>query len=121
MSSIYCYARALGGRSRRRLAPAGPLLLGAAVVLLPVAVRNRVVGGQFYLTTSQFGPNFFIGNNARSDGTYMSRRFGRGAPEYEQQDATDLAEQRGPAPDARIAGGGGTGGRLAAGCRGRFC
>jgi 4-amino-4-deoxy-L-arabinose transferase-like glycosyltransferase len=68
-------------------------LFGATIVLLPVAVRNHFVGGGFYLTTSQFGPNFYIGNNPRSDGTYMPLRFGRGAPEYEQQDATELAEQ----------------------------
>src|SRR5262249_43781206 len=34
-----------------------------------------------------------IGNNPRSDGTYMPLRFGRGAPEYERQDATELAER----------------------------
>ena len=61
-------------------------------MLLPVAIRNYAVGGGFYLTTSQFGPNFFIGNNPNADGTYMSLRFGRGAPEYERQDATELAE-----------------------------
>src|SRR5262249_51891576 len=43
--------------------------------------------------TSQFGPNFYIGNNARADGTYQSLRFGRGAPEYERTDATELAER----------------------------
>ena len=59
---------------------------------LPVAARNYAVGGEFYVTTSQFGPNFYIGNNPRSDGTYMSLRPGRGAPEYERQDATELAE-----------------------------
>jgi len=47
-------------------------------VVLPVAVRNSVVGGGFYLTTSQFGPNSTSGNNARADGTYMSLRFGEG-------------------------------------------
>jgi hypothetical protein len=31
---------------------------GCALVLLPVGARNYVVGGQFQLTTSQFGPNF---------------------------------------------------------------
>jgi tetratricopeptide (TPR) repeat protein len=67
-------------------------ILGLAIVLLPVAIRNYAVGGGFYLTTSQFGPNFFIGNNLNADGTYMSLRFGRGAPEYERQDATELAE-----------------------------
>jgi len=66
--------------------------LGLALVLLPVAVRNYAVGGGFYLTTSQFGPNLYIGNNPRSDGTYMALRYGRGAPEYERQDATELAE-----------------------------
>jgi tetratricopeptide (TPR) repeat protein len=68
-------------------------LLGLALVLLPVAARNYAVGGGFYLTTSQFGPNFYIGNHAGSDGTYRSLRPGRGSPEYERQDATELAER----------------------------
>ena len=66
--------------------------LGLALVLMPVALRNYAVGGGFYLTTSQFGPNFYIGNNPQADGTYASLRFGRGAPEYERTDATELAE-----------------------------
>jgi Flp pilus assembly protein TadD len=78
---------------RQRVANTGLFLLGISLVLLPVAVRNRAVSGGFYLTTSQFGPNFYIGNNEHADGTYMSLRFGRGAPEYERQDATELAEQ----------------------------
>jgi tetratricopeptide (TPR) repeat protein len=68
-------------------------LAGLAIVLVPVAARNSYVGGGFYITTSQFGPNFYIGNNPIADGTYQSLRFGRGAPEYERQDATDLAER----------------------------
>src|SRR5437867_999353 len=67
-------------------------VLGTALVVLPVVVRNSLVGGGFYLTTSQFGTNFFIGNHSGADGTYQSLRYGRGAPEYEQQDATELAE-----------------------------
>ena len=78
-------------RGRRR-AEAAAFVLGLALILVPVAVRNYAVGGGFYLTTSQFGPNFYIGNNARSDGTYAPLRPGRGAPEYERQDATELAE-----------------------------
>jgi tetratricopeptide (TPR) repeat protein len=74
------------------LRAAAAFVLGLALVLVPVAFRNYAVGGGFYVTTSQMGPNFFIGNNPRSDGTYMSLRFGRGAPEYERQDATELAE-----------------------------
>jgi tetratricopeptide (TPR) repeat protein len=70
-----------------------PLAAGLAIVLAPVAARNAMVGGGFYITTAQFGPNFYIGNNPLADGTYMSLRQGRGAPEFERQDATELAEQ----------------------------
>src|SRR5262249_34345922 len=38
------------------------------------------------------GPNFFIGNHHGADGTYQSLRYGRGAPEYERQDAAEIAE-----------------------------
>jgi len=75
-----------------RLRGAAVFLAGIAIVLVPVAARNAYVGGGFYLTTSQFGPNFYIGNNPSADGTYQPLRFGRGAPEYERQDATELAE-----------------------------
>ncbi len=78
---------------RARFAAAGVFLLGLGMMLLPVAIRNAVVGGEFVLTTAQFGPNFYIGNNAGADGTYMSLRFGRGDAEYERQDAVELAEQ----------------------------
>ncbi len=66
--------------------------LGLLVVLSPVAVRNRLVGGEWHLTTSQFGPNFYLGNNSGSDGTAGALREGRGSVEYERQDATDLAQ-----------------------------
>jgi tetratricopeptide (TPR) repeat protein len=36
---------------------------GAALVLLPVALRNLVVGGEFVLLSSQGGQNFYLGNN----------------------------------------------------------
>ena len=79
--------------ARQRLARAGLLLAGLAIVLLPVAARNKIVGGEFHLTTSQFGPNFYIGNNETSTGTYQPLRSGHGDPKYERQDATELAEQ----------------------------
>ncbi len=79
--------------ARERLALAGSLLAGLAIVLLPVAGRNKVVSGEFHLTTSQFGPNFYIGNNETATGTYQPLRFGHGDPQYERQDATELAEQ----------------------------
>ncbi len=80
------------GRAYERLRALAAFVVGLLIVLAPVAIRNYAVGGGFYVTTSQFGPNLYIGNNARADGSYMSLRFGRGAPEYERQDATELAE-----------------------------
>lgn len=65
---------------------------GLAIVLTPVIVRNYSIDGGFYLTTSQFGSNLYIGNNPGADGTYASIRFGRGAPEFERLDAKEVAE-----------------------------
>ncbi len=79
--------------ARERFVLAAFLLAGLSAVLLPVATRNLAVSGEFYLTTSQFGPNFYIGNNANASGIYQPLRFGRGDPRFERQDATDLAEQ----------------------------
>jgi tetratricopeptide (TPR) repeat protein len=69
-----------------------PLAAGLAIVLAPVVIRNYAIDGGFYLTTSQFGSNFYIGNNPGADGTYASIRFGRGAPEFERIDAKEVAE-----------------------------
>jgi tetratricopeptide (TPR) repeat protein len=40
----------------------------AAVVILPVTIRNYVVSGQFVPIAWQAGTNFYIGNSAESDG-----------------------------------------------------
>lgn len=77
----------------RRLGWMGVFLLGVTLVLLPVGLRNFFVGGDFALTTSQLGPNVYIGNNPNADGTYRPLRVGRGSPQYERQDATELAEK----------------------------
>jgi tetratricopeptide (TPR) repeat protein len=76
--------------SRKVVIPA--FVIGLAIVLTPVVVRNYAIDGGFYLTTSQFGSNFYIGNNPGADGTYASIRFGRGAPEFERIDAKEVAE-----------------------------
>src|SRR5579871_1036940 len=77
---------------RGRLRAAAGFVAGVAVVVTPVAIRNSVIGGGLYVTTSQFGPNLYIGNHPGANGSYESLKYGRGAPEYERQDATDLAE-----------------------------
>lgn len=81
------------GLKTRRYGRVVWFLTGLAMVLLPVAARNHSVGSGFYLTTSQFGSNLYIGNNPTADGTYASIRFGRGAPEFERLDATEVAEE----------------------------
>ncbi len=84
------------GVPHARLTRAAALALFAAglgVVLAPVVLRNAAVGGGIYLTTSQFGPNFYIGNREGADGSYAALKFGRGSPEYERIDATELAER----------------------------
>ena len=67
-------------------------LAGCAIVLLPVAARNAAVGGDFTLTTSQFGPNFYIGNHAGARGTYDPLVTGHGSAADERDDATRVAE-----------------------------
>ncbi|QOJ15590.1 MAG: glycosyltransferase family 39 protein [Planctomycetia bacterium] len=68
-------------------------LAGVAAALLPVGLRNAYVGGQFVLTTSQAGPNFYIGNNPAANGSYVPLLPGRGNTPFERVDATRLAEQ----------------------------
>lgn len=69
------------------------LLLGFTLVIAPVTARNWVVGRELVLTTSQFGPNLYIGNNPGADGYYQPLLPGRGGPEFEQRDAVALAEK----------------------------
>lgn len=77
----------------RRWVPVALFFAGAGLVLLPVALRNQVVGGEFHLTTSQLGSNLFIGNNRVADGTYTPLLQGRGDARYERDDATAEAEK----------------------------
>ncbi len=46
----------------------GWLLLGAALVISPVTLRNLLAGGDLVLISSQGGINFYIGNNPNADG-----------------------------------------------------
>lgn len=42
--------------------------LGCLIPILPITIRNAVVGQDFVLIASQGGVNFYIGNNAGADG-----------------------------------------------------
>jgi tetratricopeptide (TPR) repeat protein len=77
---------------RERAGFVGAWLGGAALVLIPVAARNAHVGGEFVLTTSQAGSNFYIGNHAGANGSYTPLRPGRSNTPLERIDARELAE-----------------------------
>ena len=57
---------------QRRLQIAG-FLLGIVLVLAPVTLRNRLVGGEWVLVSYNAGVNFFIGNNPHYDETVNTR------------------------------------------------
>ncbi len=82
-----------GDRRRGSWLPAAAFGLGCVLVLVPVGVRNYAVGGEFHLSTSQFGPNFYIGNHAGSVGLYEPLVTGHGDAGDERDDATRLAEE----------------------------
>jgi len=77
----------------RRAVALGALALGLALPLLPVGLRNQAIGGRFLVTTSQLGPNLWIGNHPGASGRYEPLRVGRGDPRFERDDARVLAEQ----------------------------
>jgi Flp pilus assembly protein TadD len=65
---------------------------GMAAVLVPVALRNARISGEFFVTTSQFGPNFYIGNHRGASGGYEPLVPGRGNALFEREDAIRIAE-----------------------------
>lgn len=86
-------------RSRRhRRVPWRALLglaVGPALVLGSSALRNRVVGGEWVLTTAQAGQNFYLGNNPwNQTGGYQPLPFVRPNPKHEEKDFASEAERR---------------------------
>jgi tetratricopeptide (TPR) repeat protein len=84
-----------GAFARRRLQAAGAFALGAAIVILPVTVRNYAVSKEVVLLTTGGGEVFFIGNNHDANGLYVPPPFVRPDPLYEHADfvarATEIA------------------------------
>jgi tetratricopeptide (TPR) repeat protein len=77
----------------RRFAKALIFVAASFAVILPVAIRNSVIGHGMFLATAQFGPNFYIGNNSSADGAYHPLISGRGDAMYERADATEIAQR----------------------------
>ena len=82
----------VGSTTRGRLVSSALFAGGLLIALGPVLARNFVVGGELHLTTSQMGPNLYIGNHAEATGTYKPLRPGRQDARFERTDARDLAE-----------------------------
>ena len=88
---LLLYFRAEG--VQRRLRWAAILTIFTAAVLLPIAFRNYYVGREFLISTSQLGPNLYIGNHPGAQGSYEPLIAGHGNAEFERSDAKQLAEQ----------------------------
>jgi len=63
------------------------LILGLALVIAPVTLRNRVVGGEWVPISYNAGINFYLGNNPDYDRTTHIR------PGRDWRDLTDLPER----------------------------
>ena len=82
-----------GGTWRRSRAAAGAAFVIAVMAALsPVVWHNYRVGGEWVVTTSQAGSNFYIGNHRGADGRYVPLVPGHETPAFEREDATRLAE-----------------------------
>ncbi|MFQ5767885.1 MAG: tetratricopeptide repeat protein, partial [Acidobacteriota bacterium] len=77
------------------LRAAALLLAGSALVLAPTALRNRLLGGEWVLTTSQGGQNFYLGNNPTNrNGRYEPLPFVGANPKYEEKGFASEARRR---------------------------
>lgn len=77
----------------RRVRLAALFVLGGTAVMAPVAVRNKIVGGELHPTTFNVGANLFIGNNPEADGYSRPLRAGRDNFRFEKLDAIQIAER----------------------------
>jgi len=56
---------------RRRVRKAAVFVVGVALVVTPITIRNAVLGKDFVPLTSNAGLNLYIGNSERSTGAYV--------------------------------------------------
>ncbi len=71
----------------------GVFTAAVAALLLPVGLRNYHVSGDFLISTSQLGSNFYIGNHTGAHGGYEELVPDHGNAAFERDDATRLAEE----------------------------
>ncbi|HWR98022.1 MAG TPA: glycosyltransferase family 39 protein [Candidatus Methanoperedens sp.] len=81
-------------RSARRLPALALLGGGLFLALLPVALRNHAVGGEWVWTTAHGGMNFYTGNSPESRGPYEMLPFARTDTADEQEAFLQEARRR---------------------------
>jgi 4-amino-4-deoxy-L-arabinose transferase-like glycosyltransferase len=79
---------------RREWRSVAAFTIGVVVAISPATLRNRVVSGEWVLTTSMTGQNFYNGNNPHNlDGAYHPLPFVRPLSTLEPEDFQTAAEQ----------------------------
>jgi 4-amino-4-deoxy-L-arabinose transferase-like glycosyltransferase len=87
------------GMLPRGIVAAVMFLAGFALALAPVTWRNHHVSGEWVLTTTQLGQNFYTGNNPENPyGAYGVVSFVRANPHFEERDFRAAAEARAGRP-----------------------
>lgn len=81
-------------RSPRRILAVSLLAGGVLLALVPVALRNKLVGGEWVWTTAHGGMNFYTGNSPGTRGPYTSPPFARTDAAFEQGDFLREASRR---------------------------
>ncbi len=66
------------------------LTVGCLAVVLPVTVRNYVIGGEWVLIGAYGGQNLWIANSPRSDGKNVPIYVGEGVPKVSPVDPNDV-------------------------------
>lgn len=79
---------------RIKIAQITMLGLGIAAVIFPVALRNKMVGGEWAISTAHGGMNFYTGNHGSSAAPYRPLPFARSETQFEIKDFHSEAERR---------------------------
>jgi tetratricopeptide (TPR) repeat protein len=87
-----------GTASRIKIAQVTMLGLGISVVIFPVAIRNKMIGGEWAISTAHGGMNFYTGNHGRSAAPYRPLPFARSETQFEIKDFHSEAERRAGKP-----------------------
>ncbi len=81
-----------GLQARRRAERAAAFALGVAVVLAPLAVRNRLATGEWVLVATNGGITYWHGNNPGAVGVFATPEGFTGAVATQQDEAKAIAE-----------------------------